>query len=151
MIRASALIGLAFALMATSGTPALANEEAASVIRVKNAPDKSGYHVHALVNGERVRFLVDTGANLTILSQADADRIGARKGKAEQIDAYGGVVTTYATRLDSFVLAGVDLGPVDDATIDVSSNAESILGMDLLDQTGISLHVENGVMTLAVK
>lgn len=45
MIRASALIGLAFALMATSVPPALANKEAASVIRVKNAPDKSGSHI----------------------------------------------------------------------------------------------------------
>jgi aspartyl protease family protein len=150
-MRAASFIAMAAALVLPAAGPAHAAEEVAGVVRVKNTADKAGYHVHALINGQRVRMLVDTGANVTILSQADAERVGARRGKAEQIDAYGGLVTTYATRLESFVLGGVNLGPVHDATIDVSENAESILGMDLLDQTGIAIHVENGVLTLAIK
>lgn len=120
------------------------------IVRVRNAPDSSGYHVHVLVNGQRVRMLVDTGSNVTILSEADARRVGARKGEPQEVDAYGGAATMYATRLASIVVAGAELGPATDAAIDDSDNAESILGMDLLDRDGISLHVEGGVMTIAV-
>lgn len=118
-------------------------------IRVRNAPDSSGYHVHVLVNGTRVRMLVDTGSNVTILSQADADRVGVRKGAAQEVDAYGGAAVMYATRIRSLRLAGTEVGPLDDAAIDDADNAESILGMDVLDRPGIAMHVEGGVLSVS--
>jgi clan AA aspartic protease (TIGR02281 family) len=121
----------------------------ADAIRVRNAPDSSGYHVHVLVNGTRVRMLVDTGSNVTILSQTDATRVGLRKGAAQEVDAYGGTAVMYATRIRSLRVAGAEVGPLDDAAIDDADNAESILGMDVLDRPGIAMHVEGGVLSLS--
>lgn len=43
---------------------------------VINQDDEGGYIVVGQVNGQRVRFLVDTGSSDTVLAPADAERIG---------------------------------------------------------------------------
>ena len=43
---------------------------------VVTADDAGGFYLWGSVNGERVRFLVDTGASDTVLSPSDAERVG---------------------------------------------------------------------------
>lgn len=55
------------------------------------------------INGKTVQFLVDTGATLVILSQADAERIGLRAadGQPVRISTANGVVQGRQVRLSS--------------------------------------------------
>lgn len=55
------------------------------------------------INGREVRFMVDTGATLVILSEADAQRIGLpfRNGRPVHIGTANGVVLGHEVRLNS--------------------------------------------------
>lgn len=56
-----------------------AEEVAPGVTRVRMAPD-GHYWVEAAVNGEKVRFLIDSGATMTSMSRDTADRVGIQAG-----------------------------------------------------------------------
>lgn len=60
------------ALAFNVGTPVAVGERTLVVPQGKDG----SYVVDALVNGQRVRFVVDTGATETVLSPADAKRVG---------------------------------------------------------------------------
>ncbi len=107
------------------------------------------FRVEALVDGERVRFLVDTGASGIVLSPADARRIGFDPaglrftGFAETAN---GTVRTAAVRLGS-----IEIGPirVDDlpATVNQAEMRGSLLGMSFLERLH-SYEVRDGALIL---
>ena len=92
------------------------------------------FHLTLDVNGEPVRFLVDTGASDVVLSMEDAERVGlnlddlAFVGSART--ANGTVSTAFAT------LDEVRLGPATFRDVDVAVNGGempgSLLGMSFL-------------------
>ncbi|MET0181037.1 MAG: retropepsin-like aspartic protease [Novosphingobium sp.] len=98
--------------------------------RIRRAPDGM-FYVHAMVNGARVRFLVDTGASHTILTKADAARVGARAKRMRGVVTAAGVVRFGWATLDRMSLAGREMaGTI--AAISGERLPVSLLGQDML-------------------
>ena len=101
------------------------------------------YYVTAELNGERVRFVVDTGASDIVLSEADAKRVGIDPDELRysgRAMTANGEVRTASTVLDSFAIGPyVDRNIV--ARITQGEMDISLLGMAYLsryDQLTIS-------------
>lgn len=103
-------------------------------IELPRAPDGHFYAVMKL-NGESVRFMVDTGATQLVLTQADAGRVGLDPenlpylGRSET--ANGQIRTAYST------VDVITFGPFRDEGVDVSITRSdldiSLLGMRYLE------------------
>jgi aspartyl protease family protein len=66
------------------------------------------------INGKPVQFMVDTGATVVALSQAEANRIGLdwKRGKPGYTHTANGTVPVYAINLSSVRLGGVEIANV---------------------------------------
>jgi aspartyl protease family protein len=115
--------------------PAAMVQVAPDVIELRRGRD-GHFHAELEVNGEPVRFMVDTGASDIVLSLRDAQRVGLDPGSldyAGRAVTANGPVGTAAVRLglvrfgaftDTGVPASVSDGPL----------ATSLLGMSYLDR-----------------
>ena len=85
------------------------------------------------VEGKSIRFLVDTGASMTILSSNDAAKLGKRDLKADAVAlrTVGGATQMLRARLDHIQVAGHDMRGVNVAVVN-SGLPVSLLGQDLL-------------------
>lgn len=97
----------------------------------------SGGHFHAdgTINGLPVRFLVDTGATTIALSGAEARRLGIdyrARGRRSYASTAGGVVRTYALKLEKVEVGPILLYDVDAAVIEGPFPREPLLGMSFL-------------------
>ncbi len=107
------------------------------------------YRVEALVDGTRIRFLVDTGASDVVLSPADARRLG--------FDLERLAFTRFYTTANGTVrgapvsLGEIGLGPIRLTGLRASVNGadmdSSLLGMSFLDRLG-SYEVRGDTLTL---
>lgn len=97
--------------------------------------DASGHFiVEADVNGAPVRFLVDTGATMVVLSPDDAKRIGLRPRPADftlAVRTAGGVVRAAPVILRSVSLGSLHLDEVE-AVVNGAPLGISLLGMSFL-------------------
>lgn len=119
-----------------------------SEIRVRQSMD-GHFYLNLQVNGEDIRFLVDTGATDIVLTQEDAARAGLDVeglmflGSAQTAN---GIVRTAPVRLDS-----LGLGPIRDSNVRAVVNGgelgDSLLGMRYLQRYG-SILIENGELIL---
>lgn len=105
-------------------------------VALPRAPD-GHFYVTLEVNGEPVRFMVDTGATGTVLTRADASRVGLGGDLAyysEAMTANGTVRTAPVT------LEQVALGPFTDrdvaAYVNEGEMSQSLLGMSYLQRFG---------------
>lgn len=100
-------------------------------IRIRQAPD-GHFWADAEVNGERVRFLVDSGATTTSLSSDTAQRVGIEplRGRA-LVQTANGVVAVQRGRAES-----IELGPIErrDVAVHVSDafGDMNVIGMNFL-------------------
>jgi aspartyl protease family protein len=112
--------------------------------------DRSGhFRVVAHVNGTPIRFLVDTGASLVVLSPQDAGRIGqdpARLFFGQTFETANGVGKGAAIRLDEVRIGDIAVRNVR-ASVNAAPMSDSLLGMSFLGRLG-GYRVENGVLTL---
>ena len=70
--------------------------------------DRSGHYVApGSINGEPVRFLLDTGASSVSVPAGVAARLGLRRGRAGLASTANGTITVYDTRLDEVALGGI--------------------------------------------
>jgi aspartyl protease family protein len=101
------------------------------------------------VNGQRVRFLVDTGASETVLSPADARRLGVDTGAL----TYGyAAETANGTGYGApYVARSLEVGPIRIAQMPMVINqapmSSSLLGLSFLDRLE-SFHVSGDRLTL---
>ena len=101
---------------------------------VVNQDDQGGFFVMGKVNGQPVRFLVDTGASDTVLSPADAHRLGLDSGalrydrSAETANGvgYGAQVTA-----DSVAVGSIELKALP-VLVNQAPMTSSLLGMSFL-------------------
>jgi len=107
------------------------------------------YYLTLGINGEPVRFVVDTGASEMVLTQADAARAGVDSDRlvfSGRAYTANGMVTTAPVTLDS-----VDLGGVTETGIHAVVNGgemqESLLGMSYLMRFD-RLEISDGVLIL---
>ena len=102
------------------------------------------------VNGNAVRFFVDTGATTIAMSQADAERIGIdyKKGHLGYSSTANGVIPAYRVMLSSVQIGDVQVYNVE-ATVLPSSMPYMLLGNSFLDR--FQMRRENDRLTLEKK
>ncbi|MDO6413419.1 TIGR02281 family clan AA aspartic protease [Sphingomonas sp. BIUV-7] len=96
------------------------------------------FYVRATVNGQPVRFLVDTGASVVVLSAADARAVGAapRAGRYNaRMATAGGNRPMAWTKLGHVRVAGQDVRGVTAAVVNGGPGV-SLLGQNLLSKLG---------------
>ena len=107
------------------------------------------FYVQARVNGNRVTFMVDTGASDIVLTPNDARRVGFDPAdlKFDQLaQTANGTVTGAAIRIDNFTVGPIAMSDIP-AAVNGADMSESLLGMEFLNRLS-SWRVENGVLTL---
>jgi aspartyl protease family protein len=99
------------------------------------------------INGGAVKFLVDTGATLVALSQADAERIGLRYREAERFVTHtaNGPVPVHRVMLNSVRIGDVEIYNVEAAVVPAQMPFV-LLGNSFL--TRFQMKRENDRMTL---
>jgi aspartyl protease family protein len=107
-------------------------EESPNEVRIRQAPD-GHFWVTAEVNGEPVRFLVDSGATTTSISTDTARRAGIEpsRGFGAMVQTANGVVTVQRGRADS-----IEVGPIErrDVAVHISDafGDMNVIGMNFL-------------------
>lgn len=114
------------------------------VVNLKRGPD-GHYSAEALINGERVRVLVDTGATGVAISQSVADRLGLRSQQAINTRTANGNAVSYLVRLKTVQLGGIVAHDVA-ATITPGLEGDALLGMSFLGRMDVRLY--KGTMTI---
>ncbi len=101
-------------------------------------PDKLGmYFVDGTINGEKTRFLVDTGATYVTLSGNKAGQLGIdfRKGSPSQVQTAAAVVTAWTVKLDSVSVGGIRMSNINATVIAGDQPFEVLLGNSFLQHT----------------
>ena len=96
------------------------------------------FYVQGKVNGKPVRFLLDTGANLVVLTPEDAQRAGVPTrgaGAGDSIETVGGRSRMERVTLDRVRVAGKSVSSVEAAVVHNGLRV-SILGQNMLSRMG---------------
>jgi aspartyl protease family protein len=117
--------------------------------RATLAADTRGhFYAEGIVNGLPVRFIVDTGASLISLPQAEADRLGIhwRAGKLGATRTANGVAPVYLVKLDLVKIGDIEVRNVDALVHEGASLDQALLGMSFLNR--VQMQRDGGTMTL---
>jgi aspartyl protease family protein len=119
-----------------------------STASITLAADPRGhFFIEGSINGQPLRFLVDTGATMVAIPATDARRMGIdyRKGIQGQTHTAGGVVSVYRITLDSVRLGGIEASGVEAVVIEEGLDV-ALLGMSFLSR--LDMRQEGRTMTL---
>ena len=103
------------------------------------------YRSEALINGEKVNVLVDTGATGVAISQSIADKLNLKSLDAIRTNTANGNSVGYMVRLESVTLGGVTARDVG-AMIAPGLDGDVLLGMSFLGRMDVRLF--KGEMTI---
>jgi aspartyl protease family protein len=103
------------------------------------------YRAEALINGQKVDVLVDTGATGVAISQRVADELGLESRQAIRTMTANGPSVAYMTRLGTVKLGGVEAHDVA-AVIAPGLDGDVLLGMSFLSRMDVRLY--QGTMTI---
>lgn len=109
-------------------------------VEVPMAPD-GHYYIAATVNGERIRFVVDTGASDIVLTADDARRIGLSPetlAYTRRAQTANGTVDTAPVNLDTVEFAGFSDHGIE-AVVNAGDLDTSLLGMSYLSRFSVTL------------
>ena len=113
---------------------------------------QSGGHFHAngAINGQSVRFMVDTGATMVAMDKFEAERLGLdyKNGRRGITRTANGDMAVYATKLASVRIGDVLVYNVD-AVVSPAPMPYILLGNSFL--TRFQMKRENDVMTLDLR
>ena len=122
------------------------------IYRLGNSPEtvlKRGldghYRAEALINGEKVDVLVDTGATGVAISQRVADKLQLKSLNAIRTNTANGDSVGYMVRLQSVKVGGVEANDVA-AMIAPGLDGDVLLGMSYLGRMDVRLY--KGEMTI---
>lgn len=118
--------------------------DSAHEVVLKRGPD-GHYRAEALINGQKVNVLVDTGATGVAISQAVADRLQLKSIAAVRTSTANGDSIGYTVRLDSVAVGGVQARNVS-AMIAPGLGGDVLLGMSYLGRMDVRLY--KGEMTI---
>jgi aspartyl protease family protein len=90
------------------------------------------FYLTAQVNGKPVRFIVDTGASLVVLSKDDAARTGVQRGEVISATTANGATAMQRATIEQFDLAGRQLRDV--RAIVAGQGDVSLIGQNVLAQ-----------------
>ena len=116
--------------------PSAAGDATGSGTVTLSAEAGGQFFASGAVNGQTVRFVVDTGATLTTLSREDAQRVGLdfRGGAPAKITTANGVVNGWHVSLDSVSVGDTTVRNVDAIVVDNDTLPVALLGMSFLDR-----------------
>jgi aspartyl protease family protein len=134
------IIGGAVGLMWPSGrsAPAPQTDASGAPVRVETRVPRQRdghFYVDATVNGQLVRFMVDTGATMVALTEEDAAHVGINVDPKNYEDVgrgVAGVVRGQRTTIDSIEIGGKRANYVRGAVIE--GGDQSLLGQSYLAQ-----------------
>jgi len=91
------------------------------------------YVATGAINGEEVRFMLDTGASDVAIPGPIADELGLQRGRRAIYQTANGTAVAYATTLDRVSLGGIELRNIQ-ASINprMSEDVGVLLGMSFL-------------------
>jgi len=100
------------------------------------ADPRGHFFADATVNDQPVRFVVDTGASVVVLSGADAERLGLdyRKGQPARMQTANGATTGFYVKLDRVRVGGIELRNIDGVVVEQGLGAFGLLGMSFLNR-----------------
>ena len=116
----------------------------ASEVVLKRGPD-GHYRAEALINGEKVDVLVDTGATGVAISQSIADKLNLKSMDAIRTTTANGESVGYMVRLNSIKLGGIEANNVA-AMIAPGLEGDVLLGVSFLGRMDVRLY--KGKMTI---
>lgn len=103
------------------------------------------YRAEALINGQKVDVLVDTGATGVAISQNVADKLSLKSIDAIRTNTANGDSVSYMVRLKSIKVGGVEAKDVA-AMIAPGLDGDVLLGMSFLSRMDVRLY--KGEMTI---
>lgn len=117
---------------------------------VQIARDVNGMYLTAgSINGQPVRFMIDTGASDVAISQRAAERLGIdyRRGERGRVRTAQGVAHVWFVKLRSVKLGAITRVDVDAAVVEGSAPEPALLGMSFLSTVSMReaqnvLHLE---------
>ena len=110
----------------------------------------SHFRASTMVNGRPVRMLVDSGASLVVLTEADARSVGLYLSPSdftESADTAGGVVKVAPLVIDRIAINGIERRQIRAAVVPGTLLSQSLLGQSFLGQLG-EVAIRGNVMTL---
>lgn len=96
------------------------------------------YRAEALINGQKVDVLIDTGATGVAISQAVADKLNLKSIDAVRTNTANGDAVGYMVRLESVKVGGVEAQNVA-AMIAPTLEGDVLLGMSYLGRMDVRL------------
>jgi aspartyl protease family protein len=164
MIFAAVMIGLGtfMADMADRMTPALANpasHQAAPVAmaapvagRTLNIPHDARGHfaTEGQIEGQRIGFMVDTGASVVALNESSAARFGLRPSRSDYnatVTTANGTLKAARTRIAMVDVGGLVVRDVDAMVLPDEALSENLLGLSFLSRLK-RFEYANGMMVL---
>jgi len=107
------------------------------------------YRTTAAINGRTVEVLVDTGANMVALNEAEAVRMGINLKQAApaQVETASGVVPAWSVNLESVDVGGIRVNNVPATVIEGAFPATVLLGMTYLRH--VKIEENQGILTLS--
>jgi aspartyl protease family protein len=166
MILAAILVGLGtlLAQMADRMTPATASAttppraavESATVaqagLRSLSIPRDARGHfaTEGRIDGQRIAFMVDTGASVIALNESSAARFGLRPGRGDYratVTTANGTVKAAPTRLAMVEVGGLIVRDVDAMVLPDGALSENLLGLSFLSKLK-RFEYANGKMVL---
>jgi len=166
MIVAAVLVGLGtyMAQMADQMTPASASSSAkkAAAITVAQATQTSGrsfdiprdarghFQADGRIDGQRINFMVDTGASLVALNEKSAARFGLRPSRSDYnatVSTANGTIKAARTRLAMIELGGLVVRDVEALVLPDEALSENLLGLSFLSKLK-RFEYANGKMVL---
>jgi len=107
-----------------------ADDGASEVVLERN---RAGHYVSSgLVNGQRVEFMLDTGATDVSIPERVAARLGLEKGAPVRYRTANGEITAWLTRLDSVAIGPIELRDVRASINPGQRDGQVLLGMSVL-------------------
>ena len=146
----------------TAASPALANtalRKAASAetvgqagVRSLSIPRDSRGHflTEGRIDGQRIGFMVDTGASLIALNETSAARFGLRPSRGDYnatVSTANGTIKAARTRLARVELGGLIVRDVDAMVLPDEALSENLLGLSFLSKLK-RFEYANGQMVL---
>src|SRR2546430_11894752 len=112
------------------------------------ADPRGHFFAEASVNDVPMRFVVDTGASVVVLSAADASRLGVdwRQGPRRMIQTANGATAGYLVKLDKVKVGDIELTNVDATVLEQGLGAVGLLGMSFLNR--VEMQRDGQTMTL---
>ena len=130
------------------GQARIARSEPAAQSAVLHADLTGHFSADGMVNGQSIRFMVDTGATITAIPATDARRLGIDVGKGQLVllRTANGTARGRQVKLDVVSVGGVTLYGVEAVVMEGEGLTMPLLGMSFLNR--MDMKREGSVMTL---